>query len=286
VEGKLTARGVVFLLLCVGSAASAQPATQSTDPPVTEEGGDAPTGPALADDARLKGWPWAISVPLLGIALTIEFTVDVDGARWTGAGRVDKGFRSWVRDSHEGRERADLASDVFLYAMFAAPVLDATLWRNGPSPSRDTYRLLTADALAFSMETLVVVATKVAFRRARPYDRGCRGDPDYSGGCESDSRYRGFISGHTTAAFTGASLVCAHQRLRGQSPLGRVECVASLLLASLTGAMRIVAEKHYFADVATGALVGFLSGFLVPLYVYPRELPRPEPPPRVTRTGW
>ncbi len=238
------------------------------------------------DEERLRAWPWALSVPFLAMSLTIEFTVEVDRARWSGAGRVDDGFRSWVRDTPDGRRRADAASDVLLYTMFAAPVLDAVLWRDGPNRSRNAYRLLTADALAFSVETLAMVATKVAFRRARPYDAGCRDDPDYMGKCDSDSRYRGFVSGHTAAAFTGASLVCAHQRLRGLSPLGRVECVASLLFASLTGALRIVSENHYFADVATGAIVGFLSGFLIPLYVYPRELPRPEPPPRFARTGW
>lgn len=261
------------LLLCAASVASAQrPAPPPADP--------------VVDEGRLEAWPWLASLPLLGLALTLELTVEVDEARWRGAGPIDRGLESWARDTARGRRRADLASDLFLYAMFAAPVLDAVLWREGASPSRDSYRLLAADAFAFSIETLAVVATKIAFRRARPYDRGCRGDPGYDPGCESESRYRAFVSGHTTAAFTGASLVCAHQRLRGLSPLGRVECVASLLIASLTGAMRMVGEKHYFADVAAGAVLGFLAGFVVPIYVYPRSLPQRAPAPTVSQRAW
>ena len=268
-------------MLCASSVAAAQPLVGELERPPSEVAAD-----EAVDEGRLEAWPWAVSVPLLGISLLLEATIDVNEARWSGRGPIDEGFESWIRDTRQGRHRADVVSDIFLYTMFAAPVLDAALWRDGPSPSRDTYRLLAADALAFSVETLVVVATKLGFRRARPYDRGCRAEEDYTDECDSDSRYRSFISGHTAAAFTGASLVCAHQRLRGLSPLGRVECVASLLLASLTAAMRVAAAKHYFADVATSAVVGFLSGFVLPIFVYPRALPRPPAPRQATRAAW
>ena len=242
--------------------------------PVTDEGG-----------GRLESWPWAVSVPLLAGALVLEATTRPSEARWNNEGPVDRAFGGWIRDTRAGRSRADLASDLFLYAMFAAPVIDAIAWRTGVSPSRDTYRLLAGDTLAFAAETFLVVATKNGFRRARPFDRGCREDEQYDPGCGSDSRYRAFISGHTAAAFTGASLVCAHQRLRGQSALGRIECVGSLLLASLTGALRIVGAKHYASDVAVGAVIGFLSGFILPVFVYPRHLPQ-RPAPRTTATLW
>ena len=45
-----------------------------------------------------------------------------------------------------------------------------------------------------------------------------------------------------------------------------------LLAASITGALRIVGEQHYFSDVLAGAVSGFLSGFMVPVFVYPRAL--------------
>lgn len=272
----LIARVTLIALLCASSASAQETPNEAVGGVLSE-----------ADEDTLDWWPWALSVPLFGMALTIEAAVDADDIGWRRVGPVDESFRPWVRATRAGRERADLASDIFLYSMFAAPVLDAVLWRDGQSPSRDAYRLLATDALAFSVQTLVVVATKVGFRRARPYDEGCRADPDYAPECDSDSRYRGFISGHTSASFTGASLVCAHQRLRGLSALGRVECVASLVLASLTGALRIVSERHYLSDVIAGAAVGFLSGFVFPVFVYPRSLPRPEPPaPLSNQRAW
>lgn len=271
----MIARATLLFMLCTSSLAVAQPGEAENEP----------AGGALEEE-HLQWWPWVISVPLLGMSLAIDRSASADEARWTGRGPIDRGFGSWILDTRRARERADLASDVTLYALFAAPVLDATLWREGESPSRDAYRLLTADTLAFSVQTLAVVATKVGFRRARPFNRGCREDPEFAEDCETEDSYRSFISGHTAAAFTGASLVCAHQRLRGLSPLGRVECVGALLLASVTGALRIASAKHYFADVATSAVIGFLSGFVVPLYVYPRELPRPEPPPSFARMAW
>jgi len=270
----LIGRVTVVALLSASSLAAAQAPS-----PSPEE-----LGPL--EDEPLDWWPWAVSAPLFGTALTIDFAVDVPGARWRRVGPIDEGFLPWVRDTRAGRKRADRASDVFLYATIAAPVLDAVLWRAGARPSRDTYRLLTADALAFATQALVTVVTKVGFRRARPYDEACRGDPDDAPECEGDNRFRSFVSGHSSASFTGAALVCAHQRMRGLSALGRVECVASLLLASLTGALRMVSERHYFSDVIAGAAVGFFAGFVFPVFVYPRALPRPAPPPARAQRAW
>ena len=229
-------------------------------------------------DPALEIWPWYITVPLLGVALTLELTLRPEKASITGAGPIDDAFRSWVRPTPAGRERAARASDILLYAMAMAPVLDATLWnQQGTRRSRVSYRLLTADSLGFALQSLLVAGTKNIVRRARPYDEGCREDDTYDGGCGSSSRYRSFVSGHASAAFTGASLVCAHQRLRGHSAIGRVECVASLVVASLVGALRMASEKHYFADIVAGAALGFVAGFIVPVFVYPRRLSPPEP---------
>lgn len=121
------------------------------------------------------------------------------------------------------------------------------------------------------MQSLFVAGTKNIARRARPYVRRCREDPE-GVRCNSSSRNRGFISGHTSVAFTGASLLCAFARLRGQRAAGRAECLLGLLAASVTGALRIVGEQHYFSDVLAGAVSGFLSGFIVPVFAYPRTL--------------
>lgn len=272
----MTARSLAFVSLAVFLFGFA-PATTAQD-----------AAAESSEDPDLEIWPWYITGPTLGLALALELTLPPDSARFRGAGPIDASFSGWVRDTEAGRARAARASDVLLYVMSAAPVVDAGAWTQaGSRRSRVTYRLLTADALAFSVNLLLSVATKDLVRRARPYDPGCVEDETYDGGCDSSSRYRGFVSGHTSTAFTGAALVCAHQRLRGQSAIGRVECIASLAIASVVGALRMVAEKHYFADVVGGAAVGFLAGFIIPVYVYPRRLPPLQTDPRgPTARAW
>ncbi len=57
-----------------------------------------------------------------------------------------------------------------------------------------------------------------------------------------------FPSGHTASAFAGAGFL--HMRY------GRVYGAPSYVLASLVGASRVVAKKHWVRDVVGGALIG------------------------------
>ena len=231
----------------------------------------------------LEWWPWLATVPLLATSLAIDLTVSSDTGRWRYVGPVDRAFESWARDTVDGRHRAALASDFFLFSSAAAPVADAILWsQNGTRRSRVTYRLLTMDSLAFAFQGLLVVGTKHAVRRPRPYDVRCTADPEYDPACNSSSRFQSFLSGHAASAFTGAALVCVHQRLRGRTPLGYIECIATLATASFAGALRIVSDRHYVSDVLGGAVIGFLSGYLLPLILYPRALPPPILEPHAT----
>ncbi|MBO6941030.1 MAG: phosphatase PAP2 family protein [Deltaproteobacteria bacterium] len=266
---------VLALLASTSGWARAQSTEQT---PVTESFADA--SPA---DPDLEWWPWLVSVPLAAMALTIDVTVPSDSPRWTPNGPIDRGFESWIRPTIDGRRRAAHASDFFLFAAAAAPVADAISWHaKGTRHSRVTYRLLTADALAFSFQALVTVSLKHAVRRPRPYVEPCEADPTHDPGCDSGSRYQSFTSGHTSASFTGAALVCAHQRLRGWSVIGYVECAGALALASFASTLRIVSERHYASDVIGGAIIGFISGYLLPLLLYPRALP----PRRIAPRAW
>lgn len=265
-------RGVRFFLILSISAWTASTAAQPDSPDEQTEIIELDIEPERA--ARALEWqPWAATVPIAALTLGLELALEPSNARWASAGLVDESFEPWVRASEDGRARARTASDVFMAAMAAAPVADIALWQTSDGQSgADAYRLLSSAALAFSIQAFFVTTTKNIARRARPYDGRCREDADARGACDSSSRYRGFISGHTSVAFTGASLLCAFSRLRGQPAGGRAECLVGLLAASITGALRIVGEQHYFSDVLAGAVSGFLAGFIVPVFVYPRDL--------------
>jgi len=65
---------------------------------------------------------------------------------------------------------------------------------------------------------------------------------------------RSFYSGHTSGAFTAAGLMCMQKSY----------CTESLILAGLTGYLRIAAKKHWASDVFVGMGVGFLGGKYIP----------------------
>ncbi len=63
-----------------------------------------------------------------------------------------------------------------------------------------------------------------------------------------------FPSGHTSAAFSGASFL--------QKRYGWEYGVPAYLAASFVGWSRIEADKHYFGDVLAGAAIGVASTYL------------------------
>jgi len=64
-----------------------------------------------------------------------------------------------------------------------------------------------------------------------------------------------FFSGHTSAAATGAGLMCLQtSRL----------CVPSIALAALTGYLRVAGDRHFPSDVLVGFGVGFAGGYYIP----------------------
>ncbi|HDH53646.1 MAG TPA: phosphatase PAP2 family protein [Nitrospirae bacterium] len=65
---------------------------------------------------------------------------------------------------------------------------------------------------------------------------------------------KSFISGHTSAAFSGASFI---QRRYGWKP-----GIPAYAAAAFVGWSRIEAKKHYIDDVARGAVIGILSVYI------------------------
>lgn len=206
--------------------------------------------------------------------LAIDALVDSAEPRWTSVGSLDLNISEALLLGPAGRIRASRASDVLLFSSVIATYLDAALWRhNDRSNSRTSYRLLMLDSMVFSMNTALVALIKGTVQRQRPSGRFCESDPEF-GGCQNGSINRSFFSGHASTTFTAASLMCAHQQLRGQTLLGRFQCITGLGVATTTSMLRLVGAKHYLSDVLVGAAVGFLLGYVFPVYVFPRSLPR------------
>ena len=117
-----------------------------------------------------------------------------------------------------------------------------------------------------SKSTVKIV--KTTFKRERPYVRTCGTElPANIVDCDSNDRLRSFFSGHAAATFALAAVTCSHHLhidVYGSGLISGLVCASGLVLASVTGTLRIVGDRHFATDVLAGAAVGTGIGFLIP----------------------
>lgn len=256
------AAGVCFLPLGAPMTLAAQ---QQPSPRVTQEG-----RPRAVDSADVAGAPtlrrrpaftsrdWVLTAAL---ATTAGVLIPADG-------QIAREFqRPGVQASSALRGTADGAE---MIASPGAIVFGGSLYAVGLITRKPTVADLgwhTLEALAVSGQ--VTGLLKGVFGRSRPYaaDGNAR-DFDLGGGFGSATR-RSFPSGHTSMAFTFASVVAeetSHRWPRAH------RFVAPLAYAAATsvGLARMYNDKHWASDVALGAAIGVLSGRLVVRYAHGR----------------
>lgn len=125
----------------------------------------------------------------------------------------------------------------------------------------------TLEALLVSGQ--VTTALKGLFGRSRPYAaNGDARDFEWGGGFRSSTR-RSFPSGHTSMAFTLASVV-AEETSHRWPRAHRVVAPLTYAAATTVGLARMYHDKHWASDVALGAAIGTLSGRFVVRYAHGR----------------
>ena len=149
---------------------------------------------------------------------------------------VDSYVSSSVQTNMPGFE---LKFDDYLqYAPWAAHLAMGLCGVKGVSKNK--YQIVTADAFAAIMMAAVVNGFKYSINRTRPNGHGAS-----------------FPSGHTATAFTGATLL-AHEY--GSRSVWIP--IAGYTVATATGVMRVLNNRHYVSDVIVGAAVGILAAEL------------------------
>jgi membrane-associated phospholipid phosphatase len=143
------------------------------------------------------------------------------------------------------------------------------------------------DALLITEATVIAAdinqVAKFAFARERPFVHYLPRAPDAIRALTdspSDDNLS-FFSGHTTLAFAVATSAGMVNTLRGYR-LAPLVWGAGLTMAVSVGYLRIAADKHYFSDVMTGAIVGSIIGIGIPLIFHTASSssasPNPNPP--------
>lgn len=266
------------------SAPASVPPARAPVPPLLP--GYEPTTLVSVDAPPPLVWKWArFSTPnyfVVGVggAITLATAIVHPRAQHSLSGGLwfDESVRNALRvDSLPNRYIFRDASDVGLSLMvswpFVADALTTAWWYRGSRETAQEMALIDLETLAVS--GAIQGVTNVLVSRERPYGRDCGSAelPSDSIDCANPVHYRSFFSGHSAFSFTSAALICVHHfenELLGP-PWDALTCAGGYAVATTTATFRVVADVHYASDVLTGALMGTLVGYGVPLLHYSRR---------------
>ena len=154
-------------------------------------------------------------------------------------------------------ESADRASDWAVVLGVAPLAMAGYSYGVGDACGRDVagFSLMFAQALALQSGINLMVRSLEFW--PRPYIYAEDGAGARKAEKARAEAYGSFFSGHTSAAFTVAVFTGEwFSELYPESPYRGVVWALALSAAGLEGVLRVAAGKHFWSDVAVGALVG------------------------------
>lgn len=159
-----------------------------------------------------------------------------------------------------------------------------TLWdiATASEPPSAIGRDLVIGAEVFCFASALPLLSKAWIERPRPmaYDPRLSTGQETSGDADAS-----FFSAHTTGAFAAAVFTgYTFQLKHPDSPLAPWIWSGTLGGAAAVGAMRIYSGKHFFSDVAVGALAGSACGYVIPRLHLNRVARSAKKPGN--RSGW
>ncbi len=246
--------------------------------------------PANADQEKTVVWNdnWP-RVHLLEVGAIVGLTIGsvlingapyADHARWSGPILFDTPARNLFKGTTRGtQEFAALTSDYLYKGMVLAPyVIDNYIVALGVHQNADVAMQMTLINLqSLGLSGVMTLAAEHAVGRARPYVQDCPPGvdvPDKVGFNHCDRGFtdlQSFYSGHAAATFTMAGLTCVHHQhlpLYGGGAADILACVTMGALATTTGILRLVADRHYASDVLVGTAVGIINGYILPSWLH------------------
>ena len=136
----------------------------------------------------------------------------------------------------------DFKTEIDNYTQFFGPVMATGLKIGGVEGRSDWGRYLASTAMSYGFMALFVNSIKYTAKEMRP----------------DGSTRNSWPSGHTATAFVGATILHKEYGLT-RSPW---YSVAGYGVATATGVMRVLNNRHWVSDVLSGAGVGIMSGEL------------------------
>lgn len=161
------------------------------------------------------------------------------------AGIIAKGEKKSFRQNTSENKHTlltDFKTEIDNYTQFFGPVMATGLKIAGVEGRSDWGRYLTSTAMSYGIMALFVNSIKYTAKEMRP----------------DGSTRNSWPSGHTATAFVGATILHKEYGLT-RSPW---YSVAGYGVATATGVMRVLNNRHWVSDVLSGAGVGIMSGEL------------------------
>jgi membrane-associated phospholipid phosphatase len=178
---------------------------------------------------------------------------------------VDAFFHDQLTGWLISRKSADTVSNVWAFALLPAGAIAGSLLATGPAASEGAgLRAAVIVGESAAVSAAMVQSVKFFVARKRPFVR--YGNGETSGAYEVNDRdsHVSYPSGHTALA-TSLGVSMAMTATLEESPAAPWLWGAAAVMSVSTATLRMIAEKHYFTDVATGAAIGAACGVVFPV---------------------
>ncbi len=190
-----------------------------------------PDAMRLKDRSKIKPYKFMDDMTFAGVPIFV-------------AGIIAKGEKASFRQNYASEHaRARLITNFHNetdnYIQFAPAVIAAGLNFAGVEGRSDHLRFLTSSAMAYTIMAAIVNPIKHTAKELRP---------------DGTSR-NSWPSGHTATAFVSATILHKEYGLT-RSPW---YSVAGYAMATATGVMRVLNNRHWVSDVLSGAGIGIVS---------------------------
>ena len=257
---------------CLGLGVASVPSSARAEPPPAEG-----KHRIVWNYPRFRPWQYTQTFGVLITAFYIEKVAhDFSPKTEWGGILFDQPIRNALHSSNpDTRARIAKISDFMWNATQYYPVLIDSLLVPLVTDKLNVdvaSQMLLMDLQVQSLTFFLLRVGHRAVGRERPSIQECAGNKDYDGACGNpDSAHASFFSGHAAMAFSGAALTCSHHGalpLYGSSFGGALACGVTMTSATVTGVMRIVADKHWTTDVLIGSGLGLGLGFGLPYLLH------------------
>jgi membrane-associated phospholipid phosphatase len=222
-------------------------------------------GTARADEVRPFRYNARLEIPLVGVGaaswILMSALLAPKECRLCGENPLDARVQENLRWSNP--RAAQRGAHVMLFGLVPVATVGSALAtalanRSGNNVKVDAMVILESFLLTANLTAIA----KVTVARRRPFVNAQNTEQrDFVTPPREDNV--SFFSGHTSTAFSLAVAAGATASFRGYKQAPTVWAIG-MPLAALTGYLSIAADRHYFTDVLTGALVGSAIGVLIP----------------------